>query len=103
MAHTIVWAFFAGCILAIPAVSWRGAHRAAAGLIAIVAGEVAVLFLNKWRCPLSFMAARYTDDRRQNFDIYLPQWLAKYNKLVFGGLYVAGVFFALARWLRTRR
>ncbi len=101
-AHTIVWAFFAGCILAIPYVSWRGEHRAAAWLAAIVSVEAAVLVLNKWRCPLTSVAGRYTDDRRENFDIYLPEWLAKHNKLIFGALYFAGVAFALARWAHTQ-
>ena len=57
-----------------------------------------MLAFNKGRCPLTSLAARYTADRRDNFDIYLPQWLARYNKLIFGTLYVAGVAFALARW-----
>jgi hypothetical protein len=100
-AHTMVWALFAGCILAIPLVSWRGGHRAAASLAAIVAVEVVVLALNHGRCPLTAVAARYTDDRRANFDVHLPEWLAKHNKLVFGTLYFAGVAFALARWVRT--
>lgn len=94
--HTLVWAFFAGCILAIPLASWHGEHRAAAWLAAIVAFEVAVLALNRWSCPLTAVAARYTSDRRENFDIYLPLWLARNNKLVFGGLYVAGIAFAAA-------
>ncbi len=38
--------------------------------------EVAVLAFNGMRCPLTDLAARYTDDRRDNFDIYLPLWLA---------------------------
>ena len=70
----------------------------AAWLAAIVSIEVAVLAVNRWRCPLTAVAARYTDERRDNFDIYLPVWLAKYNKLIFGTLYVAGVAFALVRW-----
>jgi hypothetical protein len=45
------------------------------------------------------LAARHTDDRRANFDIYLPEWLARYNKQLFGPLYVAGMVFALLRWL----
>jgi hypothetical protein len=102
-AHTIVWALFAGCILAIPIVSWRRSHRAAAWLAAIVAVEVVVLVLNHWRCPLTSMAARYTKDRRGNFDIYPPEWLAKYNIHIFGTLYIAGVAFALARWVRRPR
>ena len=100
-AHTIVWAAFAGCILAIPVASWRSQHRVAGWLTAVVAGEVAVLVLNRWRCPLTSVAARYTDDRRDNFDIYLPEWLAKHNKLIFGALYLAGIAFALARWARA--
>ena len=96
--HTIAWAIFAGCILAIPVVSSLGDHRAAAWLAVIVAGEVIVLVLNKMRCPLTAVAARYTDDRRDNFDIYLPAWLARHNKLIFGTLYLVGVAFAFAQW-----
>jgi hypothetical protein len=50
------------------------------------------------RCPLTRVAARYSDDQRDNFDIYLPLWLARYNKLIFGGLFIAGLLFALACW-----
>ncbi len=101
LVHTIVWAIFAGCIVAMPVMSWLGNHHAAAWLAAIVAGEVIVLFFNRMRCPLTAVAARYTDDRRDNFDIYLPLWLARYNKHVFGTLYAAGLLFALVRWLRA--
>ena len=97
-AHTIVWALFAGCTLAIPLAAWHGEHRAAAWLAAIVLVEVGVLALNGWRCPLTLVAANYTSDRRANFDIYLPEWLAKHNKTVFGFIYVVGVVFALAHW-----
>ncbi len=101
-AHTLIWVFLAGCIFAIPYASWRGECLAAAWLTAIVAFEAVVLVLNKWHCPLTSVAARYTDDRRDNFDIYLPEWLAKYNKLIFGVLYFAGVVFALARWAHAQ-
>ena len=97
--HTIAWAFFAGCILAVPVAAWRGDFRVALVLIAIVFVEVLVLVGNGWRCPLTDVAARYTDDRRDNFDIYLPLWLARHNKLVFGGLFAAGLVFTLARWV----
>jgi len=99
LAHTIAWAFFAGCIVAIPVASWLGHHQAAAWLAGIVMVEVAVLVVNGWRCPLTAMAARHTLDRRHNFDIYLPEWLAKYNKEIFGTLYVAGLVFAMVRWM----
>jgi hypothetical protein len=99
LLHTAVWAVFAGCIVAIPVLAWQGRSRVAAVLAAVVLGEVVVLWLNRWSCPLTAVAARYTDDRRANYDIYLPEWLARYNKQIFGPLYVAGVVYALARYL----
>lgn len=98
IVHTIAWAFFAGCILAIPVYTWRGDLGAAAVLIAVVCVEVAVLLVNHWRCPLTDVAARYTDERQDNFDIYLPLWLARYNKQVFGSLFVGGLLYTLLRW-----
>jgi hypothetical protein len=61
-------------------------------------GEVVVLWLNQWSCPLTAVAARYTDDRRANFDIYLPEWLARYNKQIFGPMYVVGVAYLAAMY-----
>ena len=72
-------------------------------MIDIVLIEVVVLILNRWRCPLGSLARRYTDDRRGNFDIYLPEWLARHTKLIFGTLYVAGILFTLERWLNAPR
>jgi len=97
--HTAVWAFFAGCIVAIPIVGWRGKLVPATVLCGVVLVEVLVLFFNGWRCPLTPIAARYTSDRRANFDIFLPEWLAHYNKEIFGTLYVAGLVFVAYLWL----
>jgi hypothetical protein len=46
-------------------------------------------------CPLTAVAARYTAERQDNFDIYLPLWLARYNKVLFGVLYAVGVVYTL--------
>ncbi|MEW6337160.1 MAG: hypothetical protein AB1625_07130 [Acidobacteriota bacterium] len=99
LAHTVVWAFFAGSIVAIPFFALRRELRAAAVLIGVVLVEVLILAFNRMRCPLTGVAARYTDDRRDNFDIYIPEWLARYNKEVFGTLYVAGILLTLAEWV----
>ena len=56
-----------------------------------MAGECLVLVLNRMRCPLTDLAARHTEDRRDNFDIHLPLWLARHNKTVFGSLYLLGL------------
>jgi hypothetical protein len=95
--HTVVWAVFAGSIIAIPVLAWLDRMYAATLLIGLVLIECVVLVANRMRCPLTSLAARYTDDRRDNFDIYLPLWLAKYNKLIFGLLFAAGLLFTLAR------
>ena len=45
------------------------------------------------------MAAIHTHDRRDNFDIYLPEWLARYNKLIFSLLFGAGLMVSAFLWL----
>jgi hypothetical protein len=100
VAHTLAWAFFVSCILALPVVALAGRLRWALALALVVLCECFVLLVNGWRCPLTDVAYRYTDDRADNFDIYLPRWLAKYNKQVFGTLFAAGVLVLLWRWLR---
>jgi hypothetical protein len=61
--------------------------------------EITVLALNEWHCPLTPLAAQYTNDRHENFDIYLPEWLARHNKSIFGTLYAVAAVFALARYV----
>jgi hypothetical protein len=100
--HTIAWAFFAGCIVAMPIAAWRSRFVTAAILAAIVLLEVGVLAINGWRCPITNLAERHTADRRANFDIFLPLWLARYNKQVFGSLFVAGSVFSLVMWRYAR-
>ena len=95
IVHTLVWAFLVGVILAIPVMAWQQRVTAVAVLTAIMLVEVAVLLACGWRCPLTLLAERYTDDRRANFDIYLPLWLAAHNKQVFGSIFAAGVGFAI--------
>ena len=98
LIHTLVWAFFASSIIVILAFAWLGKCGLALVFISIVLIEVLVILFNNWRCPLTDVAARYTNERRDNFDIYLPEWLARYNKLIFGFLYVVGILFTVARW-----
>ena len=99
LLHTVVWAFFVACIAAIFLFASSGRYRLATLAIGLVTLETLVLAFNSWACPLTAVAARYTPERRPNFDIYLPEWLAKYNKEIFGTLFVAGILFTAARWL----
>ncbi|HVA01252.1 MAG TPA: hypothetical protein VMV34_06290 [Terriglobia bacterium] len=99
LLHTAVWAVIAGCIGALPGVALMGRLDWAAALSVIVLVECGVIGLNKGRCPLTNVAVRYTENRADNFDIYLPRWLARNNKGVFGALFVAGELVVLWRWL----
>lgn len=99
LAHTAAWAFFVAAIVAIPIAAWHDRFGWALVAALIVAGEVAILAFSGMKCPLTPIAARYTSDRRDNFDIYLPLFVARYNKEIFGALYVVGMLYALVRWI----
>jgi hypothetical protein len=98
--HTVIWAFFVTvigyvvyCGIAddISRYTWI-----AAGLV-IGAGLVLLVFGS--RCPLTLVARNYSDSDRDNFDIFLPNWLARYNKLIFTSLYLIGLILLAYRLL----
>jgi hypothetical protein len=91
--HTAVWVFFVGCIALIPVAAALRKFVWAEVLAGLVFVECAVLAVNRGRCPLTDAASRYTDDRAANFDIYLPEWLARHNKTIFGALFIADLLF----------
>jgi hypothetical protein len=102
LLHTLIWAFLAGSIVALPVVGVLRRFRWAAVLTALVLLECGVLAVNGGRCPLSDLAGRLTDDRTHNYDIYLPNWLAEHNKLIFGLLFAAGELLVLGCWLSEK-
>lgn len=82
--HTLVWLFFNLVIfyLFYAVVSnkidiwvWIGL-----GLFAL---EGITLLIFGMMCPLTVIAKKYSDSTKVNFDIYLPNWLAKYTKLIY--------------------
>jgi len=87
--HTIIWGFFNLVLiyLAYAAISdkidiwvWIGV------VIIILEGVVLLIFRNS--CPLTIVARKYSDSTAENFDIYLPNWLAKYNKLIYTTIFI---------------
>ena len=84
---------------AIPFAGALRQFRIAAILTGLLLVECAVLAMNRGRCPLTDLAGRYTEDRTDDFDIYLPLWLARHNKTIFGTLFAIGELFVLGRWL----
>lgn len=62
--------------------------------------ECIIIVAFAWKCPLTYVAEKYTKDRQANFDIYLPHWLAKYNVKIFSILIALEIFVVLVkRWL----
>lgn len=98
LAHTAIWGFFVACILGAPLAAWHHHFALAAVLLGVVAIEGLVLWLNKGACPLTGIAARYTAQREENFDIYLPRWLARHNKRIFTPLYLFGAACTAFLW-----
>ena len=102
LVHTVIWAILAVSIVAVPVAGVLRRFGWAAVLTAVILIECGVLALNRGRCPLTDVAARFTDERGDNFDIYLPNWLARHNKLIFGLLFVAGELVVLGYWISDR-
>ena len=61
--------------------------------------EGIILLIFKFFCPLTIMARKYSDSTKDNFDIYLPNWLAKYNKLIYSGIMVVIIILTVYRVL----
>jgi hypothetical protein len=82
--HTAVWVFFNAVLayLAYAAIVNRIDVWVWIGL-SLFALEGIVLLVFKMVCPLTVMARRYSASAKNNFDIYLPEWLAKYNKEIY--------------------
>ena len=49
----------------------------------IIILEGITLLIFKLSCPLTLIARKYSDSVKDNFDIYLPSRIAKYNKLIY--------------------
>jgi hypothetical protein len=82
--HTIIWVFFNIVIFymlyavitnKLDIWLWIGF-----GLVAL---EGLTLLVFKFFCPLTLMARKYSASQMENFDIYLPNWLAKNTKRIY--------------------
>ena len=65
--------------------------------IGLVLIEGLILILFGWRCPLTVVGEKYTDDHEIGFDIFLPKWLAKNNKAILGTLFGVGTVIVILR------
>jgi hypothetical protein len=92
-----VYVFVIGYILYAGILNKIDAYLFAA--IGAVVFEGLVLIFFDWRCPLTILGSKYSESREVGFDIFLPKWLAKNNKAIFGTVFAAGVIITIYRIL----
>jgi hypothetical protein len=101
LLHTLIWVFFNVVIFYIlyAVITNRidGLLWICYGLI-ILEGFVLILF--KMYCPLTVWARKYSNSTTHNFDIYLPEWLAKYNKLIYTSIIGVSIVILIFRLLQ---
>lgn len=82
--HTIIWLFFNVVIFySLYAVLVNKIDKWVWICIGLLVLEGIVLLVFKTMCPITLVARRYSTSQKDNFDIYLPNWLAKYNKIIY--------------------
>lgn len=87
--HTIIWLFFNITLFYM-------AHEVITNKIdvlfyvgiGVIFLEFLVLLYFKMICPLSIFARKYSISTEENFDIFLPNWLAKYNKQIYTTFFI---------------
>jgi hypothetical protein len=90
--HTLIWLFYNVVIFyLLYAVIQNKIDKWVWICIGLVCFEGMTLAINKLSCPLTLVAKKYSDSGKDNFDIYLPNWLAKYNKIIYTTIFVASL------------
>jgi hypothetical protein len=96
LLHTIIWLFFnvvifyllyAAIVNKIDKWIWI--------CLGLVFLEGVVLLVFKNICPVTLVARKYSQSQKDNFDIYLPNWLAKYNKQIYTVIVLIAVIILL--------
>jgi hypothetical protein len=99
--HTIIWIVMA--IANVTAFYWAFVGSFNTWFVVsvtLLGSEIVVIAVNSWHCPLTDVMAKYTMDRKANFDIYLPEWLARNNIKGFSLLIALEIMIVLIHRLR---
>lgn len=99
--HTLIWLFFnvvifymlyAAIVGKLDIWLWIGF-----GLVAL---EGLTLLAFRFFCPLTIMARKFSDSTKDNFDIYLPNWLAKYTKVIYTSIVIVAAVITAIRLIQ---
>jgi hypothetical protein len=98
IAHTLIWLFY---VFIIGYILYAGVYNKISLYLFIAIGfvflEGIILMIFKGKCPLTVLGYNYTEKHEEGFDIFLPKWLAKYNKAIFGTIFIIGLLIAIYR------
>ena len=98
--HTLIWVFFNIVIFyLLYAVIVNKIDKWVWICIGLIVMEGLVLLIFKRVCPVTLIARKYSDSTRDNFDIYLPNWLAKYNKEIYSFIVLIAIVILVYRLL----
>lgn len=99
--HTVIWMFFnfvifymlyAAIVNKLDIWLWLG--------YGIIFFEAVTLLIFKSFCPVTVLARKYSDSKKNNFDIYLPEWPAKHNKLIYTIILTVIIFITAYQFLK---
>ena len=100
--HTAIWLFMSVVIFyLLYAVISNKIDKWIWICIGIVALEGMLLLFFRGVCPLTILARKYSDSTKANFDIYLPNWLAKYTKLIYVTIFIVIIIMLIYRLIST--
>ena len=98
VVHTVIWVFFNVVIFyLLYAVLTNRIDKWVWICLGLIVLEGLVLLVFKNMCPITVVARKYSASTRDNFDIYLPNWLARYNKMIYTTIVVISVLILLYR------
>jgi hypothetical protein len=100
--HTLIWLFFNVVIFyLLYAVIINKIDQWVWVCIGLVVAEGLVLALFKMFCPLTIIARKYSNSTKDNFDVFLPNWLAKYNKLIYTSIFGIAIIILIYRLIKN--
>ena len=98
--HTLVWIFFNVVIFYfLYAVIVDNIDKWAWICLGLIGAETCILLAFGNVCPITLVAKNYSQSSKDNFDIYLPNWLARYNKLIYSAIVIIGIAILIYRLL----
>lgn len=103
LIHTLIWFFY---IFIIFYILYAGIYNKinfylwVAVVLVIIEGIILIIF--KWKCPITILGYKYDDNQEIGFDIFLPKWLAKNNKMIFSIIFIIGILIIIYRVMNMR-